>query len=1095
MLLLWMSVLCLIPFDITSIDSKIQSKTKSSSELVLSIVEVCKDYLCDAGPTREAASVCLSSLLTRPDMETTYLHDFLMWCAGTLTKTKVTAASAESFQMIGVLHCLPHIFKTGHRNKLLTYAPVVLVPCLSFTAMLNETLCRKLLCKLLQRIALTFLPPRVCTWRYTRGNRRINLGGVSSAVRTTVELNTGSSNETAAVTAKNAVEEESEEAFVPIELESILDKILECLCDKDTVVRWSAAKGIGRITMVLPKSHANDVINAVLELFEDNEADSNWHGGCLALAELSRRGLLLPEHLTNVVPFIERAIVFDVLRGQHSVGSHVRDAACYVCWSFARAYSPSIMAQYTESLSGAMMITTLFDREISCRRAACAAFQESVGRQGSENFPRGMDIIAVADYFSIGNRINSFLNIAPVVAQMDEKLRVALLMYLIGVKIYHWDFGIRSLASKAVALLIIQDIETLLPHLSVVIDNCLSKKFNVRHGALLTVAEVFAALSLKDFVIPSQLNADVLSLVSRLEKARLYTGKGGELVRQAVCYLIECIAKAHVALPFTTQLAFVESLNSHLIQPFEVLQKAAADALRQLLHVFFPMKVADQERYRKVTVYKYVSDLNTSENVAVTRGSALALGVLPPALFMHSRPLIDGVLECLEASAATTRLMAGEYDAETSRNCVEAIVEMAEKACESPNWSVNDFRRVITLLTRSCENYSIDKRGDVGSWTRTASLLGFERLVTAILNKEALCASLVSLSHSDVLQGDYVISTYGITLVKSVSHFTNCNKSVVDVEFSSQSLGDVTAKKAAAEYLVQSNLMILSGSAVSVKRIIDKGNRVTNSLINREVAETCLSVVLKQLSEKMDTVRLIAGGVLTRLLPLISSKLDKTDVSIITNAVQSVLASNDLIKVEDVSISAVSDLRSINWAQPNQVFSVVTLIMRSRRFFHSVLSGLVLSMGEKMSPTLATAAADKLESVLSSLESVDSYVQLLRVSLIKLFSQFAGKDRVVSPLLVCVKVFLQTGALSSVSVITHKIRQFYISLLTQILRELKATSILAKIITCLDILVLLVQLDDGLSRYCALKCLVNYTGHSNFRVRERMFLQSFFCFV
>lgn len=74
-------------------------------------------------------------------------------------------------------------------------------------------------------------------------------------------------------------------------------------------------------------------------MFNKNETDSSWHGGCLALAELCRRGLLLPERLPSVIKVLDDALVFDLNWGTHSVGAHVRDAGCYVIWSFARAYS------------------------------------------------------------------------------------------------------------------------------------------------------------------------------------------------------------------------------------------------------------------------------------------------------------------------------------------------------------------------------------------------------------------------------------------------------------------------------------------------------------------------------------------------------------------------------------------------------------------------------------------------------------------------------------------------------------------------------------------------------------------------------------
>ena len=46
---------------------------------------------------------------------------------------------------------------------------------------------------------------------------------------------------------------------------------------------------------------ADDVVGSLLQLFSFRETDSAWHGGCLAVAELGRRGLLLPARLPDVV--------------------------------------------------------------------------------------------------------------------------------------------------------------------------------------------------------------------------------------------------------------------------------------------------------------------------------------------------------------------------------------------------------------------------------------------------------------------------------------------------------------------------------------------------------------------------------------------------------------------------------------------------------------------------------------------------------------------------------------------------------------------------------------------------------------------------
>ena len=136
-----------------------------------------------------------------------------------------------------------------------------------------------------------------------------------------------------------------------------------------------------------------------------------------------------------MVPSILEALVYDQRRGNFSVGSHIRDSACYVCWAFARsvsfsritlimmtrAYEPAVLAPYVQQIASALLTTSVFDREVNCRRAASAAFQENVGRQGT--FPHGIDILTVADYYAVGSRPNAFLTLSVYIASHAEYSR------------------------------------------------------------------------------------------------------------------------------------------------------------------------------------------------------------------------------------------------------------------------------------------------------------------------------------------------------------------------------------------------------------------------------------------------------------------------------------------------------------------------------------------------------------------------------------------------------------------------------------------------------------------------------------------------
>lgn len=79
---------------------------------------------------------------------------------------------------------------------------------------------------------------------------------------------------------------------------------------------------------------------------------------------LGRRGLLLPTRLPEVVPIVLKALDFDEKRANLPVGAVIRDSACYVSWSFARAFDKDVLQPYINSIASALVVVTVFDREV-----------------------------------------------------------------------------------------------------------------------------------------------------------------------------------------------------------------------------------------------------------------------------------------------------------------------------------------------------------------------------------------------------------------------------------------------------------------------------------------------------------------------------------------------------------------------------------------------------------------------------------------------------------------------------------------------------------------------------------------------------------
>lgn len=168
--------------------------------------------------------------------------------------------------------------------------------------------------------------------------------------------------------------------------------------------------------------------------------------------------------------------------------------------------------------------------------------------------------------------------------------------HLAFVKLKHWEPQIRELAAQSLAAISPFNPDYILEKiLPVLIESCLDKALHVRHGAILGVSEIliglsgnaslnerdtldkaFKSLSLQELELLSSsdyrskflemynrlstqdylptkltppLQAQVTDIISKVEKSRLYRGKGGEIMRGGVCHLVRAMAIAKVQVP------------------------------------------------------------------------------------------------------------------------------------------------------------------------------------------------------------------------------------------------------------------------------------------------------------------------------------------------------------------------------------------------------------------------------------------------------------------------------------------------------------------------------------------------------------------
>lgn len=1107
-LLLWLSVIGLIPFDLNALDN-------DSGEVPLKhkLLDIAHHFLQESSVTRNAAAELLSTLLTRPDMKAE-LSNFIEKSISTVTTLSAGPVADQLLSnnqslVSGLYHTLSLLFQKGEREFLIPQVSLILkafFPAsspsnpdesedseLEYDLPSNVLINKKASVKLVQRLALVLLAPRIPKWRYQR--RTVSLlsnlkSGFASAATSSSTQATSSS------AAPDVEAEEEEEGYeIPEELEIFVQLLLSALRDKDTIVRWSAAKGIGRMTHRLPQALADEIVGSLLELFDPSETDFAWHGACLSIAELARRGLLLPSRLPSLLEKLNVALQFEIRRGAHTTGHHVRDAACYVAWALARAYDPSLLRDILSvSLASSLLLTALFDREVNCRRAAAAAFQEHVGRQGS--FPHGIDIISIVNFFTLSNRSEAYLRLAPQVAAYEEYSK-PVIDHLAFSKATHVDHHIRSLAAKALGNLTL-DIQhrayiagTIVPKL---IPLSTSPDFSIRQGSIQALAEIVFALSkvlgetlasesnpisnasidapsttstpsteekekrlaLISQWIPLPVQEKLWNIPADVERARLYRGRGAEYLRIAICRLILSISELGMSLKATggasSTSAGPTAKSAGAVKGPAIAQRLAAGlsasrASKDTL-TFFVECIEENLRQALVTVV----------DVAVDATRSLAARYLPAG-----GVFTDAMLDRWMSTIATDSNQASRRG-----HC------LAIGGLPLSSISAKKLPQIIACLLKAIK--IIGKKSPMDdAEVRKNAIQGLIELVTRVPIAESPEASVTDQSQEAPLATETQPSTTQCQLTfAQVSDLKEAFLTGMS-DYTTDNRGDIGSLVREAAISAFGRLLVKLRSH-DVHQLQKDAKHIR--VLTQEDLSLFVGRLIRLALEKIDRTRERAGVMFEQLIrcavgqPSTASLYrfptwsqvsfegvdlttdDDTNISSTTDekSHKSMIPLADMIWKSMEEASELEDARSVitkglNWTSSRIVFPMLAPLIRYPEYRYWVNLGIIRSVGgANNSKELVEDATGALMDYLRSLKGED--LSTYASSLMEVMKLNVGNEQVITSLWSTMDIILSAGLFSTLCPPTSN---FAIDLLTLSRAELKLPSSISKLTTSVPI--------------------------------------------
>ncbi|KAK1640963.1 beta-tubulin cofactor d [Colletotrichum phormii] len=275
-------------------------------------------------------------------------------------------------------------------------------------------------------------------------------------------------------------------------VEMSIGYLLESLADNDTPVRLAASKALSIVTLKLDPDMASQVVDAVLDSLNRNvfwtrdpgtsKGTSSsattttstrdltavdpleWHGLMLTLSHLLYRRSPPASQLPSIVHGLLLGLSFEKRSTSGgSIGTNVRDAACFGIWALARRYTtPELLHVPTASVVAArsyhqtsstssnassnvsassvsilqvlateLTVTASLDPAGNIRRGASAALQELIGRH-PDTVEKGIWVVQAVDYHTVALRSRAVHDVALSATKLSSQYGAALLDGLLG---------------------------------------------------------------------------------------------------------------------------------------------------------------------------------------------------------------------------------------------------------------------------------------------------------------------------------------------------------------------------------------------------------------------------------------------------------------------------------------------------------------------------------------------------------------------------------------------------------------------------------------------------------------------------------------